>query len=197
MQKTKRFLTRQVIRIRYLSLLIARKCIYSNNEQFTYRLFTKHDSIEELTRVINIAYKANAEKGMNYLGASQNSATTYKRIRKGICIIAFNNNEIIGTITYKAPNKTKGCRWYNKERVAKFNLLAVSPEYQKQGIANHLIKICEKIALSHGAEELALDTAENNSALINYYSSRSYRFIETVEWKNTNYKSVVYSKKLV
>lgn len=196
MQYMNRFLIRQVIRIRFLSLLLAQKCIYSNNEQFIYRLFTKHDSIDELTRLINIAYKANAEKGMNYLGARQDAATTRKRIRKGICIIVIHEKKIIGTITYKSPHKTKGSKWYKKGSVAKFNMLAVAPGYQKQGIANHLITVCEQIALKHGARELALDTAENNTALIDYYSRRNYRFIETVKWRDTNYASVVYSKRL-
>lgn len=197
MQKTKRFLIRQVIRIRYLSLLVARKCIYSNNERFTYRLFTKHDSIEELTRLVNVAYKSNADKGMNFMGATQNTTTTRKRIRGGICIIVLHENKIIGTVTYKAPHKTKGCKWYKKSYVAKRNLLAVAPEYQKQGIASHLIRLSELIAIKHGAEEIAIDTAENNNTLINYYNNNNYRYIETVKWENTNYKSVVYSKKLV
>lgn len=193
----RRFLIRQIVRFRFLSLLIARKCIYSNNEELTYRLFTKNDSIDELTQLINIAYKPNAEKGMNFIGATQNSATTYKRIRKGICIIVLHENKIIGTITFKAAHKTKGCDWYNKPYVAKRNLLAVAPEFQRQRIAIHLIKLTEIIALEHGAEEVAVDTAENNTTLFSFYNKNQYRYIETIKWKGTNYNSVVYSKKLI
>jgi hypothetical protein len=42
--------------------------------------------------------------------------------------------------------------------------------------------------------ELALDTAETAFHLIHYYEKRGYRYIETIKWNDTNYKSVIMSK---
>jgi len=44
--------------------------------------------------------------------------------------------------------------------------------------------------------ELALDTAETAHHLIEFYKKRNYRYIETIQWNVTNYKSVVLSKSL-
>jgi hypothetical protein len=46
-------------------------------------------------------------------------------------------------------------------------------------------------------KEVALDTAETAYHLIDYYKKREYRYIETVQWDVTNYKSVVLSKSLL
>lgn len=196
MGKFRNFLFRQLMRFRFISIKTSKKALYSNDKSIVYRLFDKHDSIDELTKLINEAYKVNAERGLNFLGARQDSKTTYRRIRKGICIIAIENNNIIGTITFKAPHKSRGSKWFNKSYVAKRNLLAVSPEKQKKGIAAHLIKLTELIAKNHGAEEIAFDTAEGHKTLLNFYKKNNYRYIETVKWKDTNYNSVVYSKNL-
>lgn len=184
------------MRFRFISIKTSEKVLYSNDKSIIYRLFNKHDSIDELTRLINKAYKANADKGLNFLGARQDAKTTFRRIRKGICIIALENNNIIGTITFKATHKSRGSKWFNKGYVAKRNLLAVSPEKQKKGIATHLIKLTELIARKHGAEEIAFDTAEGHITLLNFYKKHNYRYIETVKWKDTNYNSVIYSKQL-
>lgn len=197
MKKLGMFIIRQLMRIRPISLIVARNSIFSNNEEFTYRLFTKNDSIDELTRLINIAYKANADKGMNFLGSYQDSKTTLKRIKNSVCIVVFHNNAMVATISFKPTHKCRGSNWFNKPYVAKRNQLAVLPEYQQKGIASHLIKLTEIIAKNHGAEEIAVDTAENNTTLFNYYKKNNYRFIENVKWKNTNYNSVIYSKNLI
>jgi ribosomal protein S18 acetylase RimI-like enzyme len=44
--------------------------------------------------------------------------------------------------------------------------------------------------------EIALDTAETAYHLIDFYKKRGYRYIETIKWDATNYKSVVLSKSL-
>ncbi|MBW1796697.1 MAG: GNAT family N-acetyltransferase, partial [Deltaproteobacteria bacterium] len=47
-----------------------------------------------------------------------------------------------------------------------------------------------------GASELALDTAEQATHLINWYERLGYRFIEYVDWDVTNYRSVIMSKRV-
>ena len=194
-----RFFIRQIVRLGFISRYFANKALFTNSSDLEYRLLKKIDSISELTNLINAAYRENAEKGLNFLGASQDEKTTLKRIRKGICIVVVEklSGRIVGTITFKAPHRSKGSPWFNKPYVAKRNLLAVDPEFQKRGIASHLIRLTEIIAKKHGATEIAFDTAESHQILLNFYKKNHYRFIENVKWGSTNYLSVIYSKRLV
>jgi len=45
-------------------------------------------------------------------------------------------------------------------------------------------------------KELALDTAETAYHLIDFYTNRGYKYIETTQWGTANYKSVIMSKTL-
>lgn len=166
------------------------------NNGIEYRLFSKKDSIEELTEVINKAYSIYDQMGLNFMGVKQNSKATLKRINNAICLIAVHDKKIVGTITYKPPYKCKGSKWFNLSYVAKFNQLSVLPELQDRGIGGELIRITEQIAIKTHAKELALDTSEKATELIAYYMKKGYRFIENIKWKERNYNSVVLSKRL-
>ena len=161
-----------------------------------YRNLIPQDSIDELTQLVNKAYKIYADMGLKYVATNQSVETTLKRIRKAICIVAIDNNKIVGTISYKPAQLTRGSDWYNKAFVAKFNQLAVDPICQEKGIGGKLVEIVERIAIKQGVSELALDTSEEAKDLISYYEKRNYRFIEYLQWDFTNYRSVILSKKL-
>lgn len=161
-----------------------------------YRFLSKDDSIEELTSLINSAYTVFKKEGLNYKGVSQNSSDTLKRLRHSYTIVALADNRIIGTISYKPHWECRGTDWYNRKKVAKFNQLAVAPEFQKTGIGGKLLGIVETIAFRQGAMDLALDTSEDAHSLISYYKKRSYRFIGFHRWKFANYRSVILSKNL-
>ena len=58
-----------------------------------------------------------------------------------------------------------------------------------------LIEHVERLALKDGANEITIDTAEKSS-LVEFYSRLGYRFVAYAQWKETNYRSVLMSKKL-
>ena len=58
------------------------------------------------------------------------------------------------------------------------------------------MRVIEQRALQQGATELALDTAEGATHLIRWYERLGFRFIQHVSWDETNYRSVVMSKRL-
>jgi hypothetical protein len=47
-----------------------------------------------------------------------------------------------------------------------------------------------------GASHLALDTSEHATALIMYYETRGFRFVERVRYPDVNYRSVIMAKRL-
>lgn len=171
---------------------------FNDTEHIEFRIFSKDDSIEELTELLNKSYKTLADIGLNYVAATQDKSITSKRIERAYkCFIGIYNDRIISTIALYCPTPTDESSWYNKEFVAKFGQFAVLSEFQKYGIGSKMIDIVEAEARNiKNVKELALDTAETAYHLIDYYNKRGYRYIETISWNMTNYNSVVLSKLL-
>lgn len=184
-------------KIFFLYRLLGKKPdISRESDGIIYRYFTSSDSLEELTALVNEAFAVHKEKGLNYVGATQDTGTTMKRIRKSYCIIGLLDGKIVGTLTIKPPWRTKGSPWFNRRDVGKTNQFAVDPNLQAKGIGSQLMKTGEYLAVVTGAKELACDTSEHAKEVIDYHLKRGFRFIEYVSWKTTNYRSVVMSKKL-
>ncbi|EJL41944.1 hypothetical protein BAG01nite_45380 [Brevibacillus agri] len=156
----------------------------------------QRDSLEALTRLLNTAYQTLAEMGFHFVAASQDAATTAKRIASATCLVGLLDGQIIATISYYPPAKTKGTPWYDEPFVAKFGQFAVDHRYRKHGIGSLFIQRAEELAIADGATELALDTAEGAEHLRRYYAAKGYRFIAYAQWSTTNYRSVLMSKRL-
>lgn len=167
------------------------------NNGLEVRTFIKsQDDIEQLTYVLNKAYKQLDDMGLKYLASHQKSDITYERIKDAFCLIGLKDNSIVATISYYSPGKKGGCPWYEKEGVGVIGQFGVLPAFQSDGIGSSLMEVMEKKATNEGAEELALDTAEGATHLRNYYTKRGYRFIDYANWDVTNYRSVIMSKRL-
>jgi GNAT superfamily N-acetyltransferase len=163
-------------------------------KNITIRPLAETDDIEELTRLLNLAYKALADMNLHFVASHQNAERTRKRVSEGTCFVAVLKGKIVGTICYYPPENTHGTPWYNLANVAHFGQFAVEPELQKSGIGDMLLKTVEQEAFKNGVEELALDTAEPAIHLIEFYKKRGYRFIEFTHWDEVNYRSVIMSK---
>lgn len=171
---------------------------FNETEHVEFRLFLKEDSIEDLTQLLNRSYKGLADMGLNYVAATQDNSITLKRITNAYkCYIGIYKNKIISTISLYSPKPSNESSWYNKDFVAKIGQFAVTPELQKYGIGNKMMDIIEDEAKKiENVKEIALDTAETAHHLINFYRKRGYKYVETISWDVTNYKSVILSKSL-
>lgn len=171
---------------------------FNGTEHIEFRLFSRNDSIDELTRLLNKSYRTLADMGLNYVAATQDSSITLNRITNAYkCIIGIYNDRIIATISLYSPKPSDIGSWYNKDFVAKVGQFAVIPDLQKYGIGSKLMDIVEDEARNlKNVKELALDTAVTAYHLIDFYSKRGYQYIETISWDMTNYNSVVLSKLL-
>ena len=158
------------------------------------RQLDKNDSLEDLTSLIRRAYRQLADLGFLYWGTHQTVEDTQKRIASGECYVAVHAGKIIGTIKLTPPEKTFTHPWYERPDVATFHQFAIDPDYQKQGFGSTLLEFIEKRAVELGVAELACDTAEGATHLINIYLKRGYRQIGTADWDMTNYKSIILSK---
>jgi GNAT superfamily N-acetyltransferase len=164
---------------------------------FEIRLLRADDSIEELTRLLNRAYKVLAEMGFRYVATWQGPDITRERVQKGECWLAIGDEgAIVGTIGLYPPAPDDLAAHYRQPGVFSFGQFAIEPALQRTGLGSRMLDHVEKRARELGAQELALDTSEGAHHLIRYYEKRGYEFVEWVQWKETNYRSVIMSKRL-
>ncbi len=154
------------------------------------------DSLEALTALVHRAYARLARMGLNYTATDQSVEVTAARVAAGQCFVACAGRRIVGTVVFRTAAETNGCAWYDRPEVASFGQLAVEPECQSQGLGRRLIALAEIRAIESGAEELALDTAEPATHLVDWYARQGYRPVETAQWRGKTYRSVIMSKRL-
>ena len=154
------------------------------------------DSVEELTELLHRAYAGLAAIGLRYWATHQSAEVTRHRIAQGQCLVAVADGRICGTIVYRNASQTSGCPWYDRPDVASFGQFGVEPDLQRGGVGRQLLAEVERLAAAQGVGELALDTAEPATHLVGWYGRLGYREIEHVQWRHTNYRSVVMSKAL-
>ncbi len=152
------------------------------------------DSLAELTGLLNRAYAGLADLGFRYVATWQDVEVTRRRVSRGECLVAEAEGRIVGTLLLEYP--ARGAPYYESEGVAKFQQFGLEPEWQHRGIGRKLLERAEARAKERGARELALDTAEGASHLIEMYERWGYRQVGEADWIVTNYRSVIMSKEL-
>jgi GNAT superfamily N-acetyltransferase len=160
------------------------------------RLLADTDSISELTVLLHSAYASLAAMGFNYTAVDQSEDVTRRRVSGGICIVAVENDTIIGTVIFYPPGRMRGCPSFERADVAAMGQFAVDPKQQGRGIGKWLLREVERRAIAVAAKELALDTAEGAHHLIGWYEREGFKFVEHAQWKGKTYRSVVMSKAL-
>ncbi len=159
------------------------------------RSLSESDSISHITKLLHRSYKRLLDMGLNFVATNQTDDETRDRLQTGESYVAELNGEIVGTLSLYHPESNE-CEWYSKANVMHFGQFAVEPKLQGTGIGKALITLAIKRATELGATELALDTSEKATHLIEMYESMGFRLVETVQWDRVNYRSVILSKPL-
>jgi ribosomal protein S18 acetylase RimI-like enzyme len=156
------------------------------------------DSIADLTTMLHAAYAPLAAAGMRFLATHQDERTTAYRASKGECWVAVEtaSGRIVGTVTIRTPDNTRGCPWYDRGDVASASQFAVDPAWQGRGLGSALMRLAEERAAALGAAEIAVDTAETAAHLIAMYERWGFRRVGMARWEAVNYASVVLSRTL-
>lgn len=155
------------------------------------------DSLQELTDLINRAYKALADQGMRYVGTHQGPETTAQRIAGGLTWVALDGSRLIGTVTVYPPGSMSGCPYYRDEAPAVFGQFAVCPNHQKKRIGSQLLNRAEGSARQWGATLLACDTSEQALGLIEMYQKWGFAVVGEADWRPAvNYKSVILAREI-
>lgn len=154
--------------------------------------------------MLHSAYAPLAARGLRYLATHQDVATTKRRAEQGRCAVAEVDARIVGTITlydkgmvrYDDLEPDDGRIWYTQPGVMVFGQYGVDPRFKGLGIGRALHAWAEEEARRSGARELACDTAEPATDLVEMYKRWGYRLIGHTDWAITNYRSVILSKTL-
>lgn len=154
------------------------------------------DSLDELTQLLHRAYARLAAMNLRFMATHQSVEVTRERAAQGECFVATSNGVLCGTILLRRVETTRGCAWYDRPDVTAFGQFAVDPGLQAKGLGRRLVGLVEARAREMGVAELALDTAEPATHLIEWYARLGYRHVEFADWKHTNYRSVIMSKTL-
>lgn len=161
------------------------------------RQFSRNDSIEELTELLHDAYAPLGRAGLNYTAVDQTPSTTRERINAGCCLVAVEDGRIVGTIVVEPTCQDNAeCPYFARPGVASAHQMAVAPHRQRKGIGSRLLDAAEMWARTNGFSELALDTAEPARHLVDMYSRRGYKHVDTTRGEGKSYRSVFMSKSL-
>ncbi len=161
------------------------------------RPLAETDSLADLTALLHRAYARLGSMGLHYTAVDQPLETTERRARSGACFVAAADNELVGTITVRPPKPDRECPWYRLAHVCSAIQFGVRPESQGTGVGSELLFRAEMWAREGGFSELAVDTAEQASHLIEFYARRGYRTVCAIQWPHKAYKSVILSKTLL
>jgi ribosomal protein S18 acetylase RimI-like enzyme len=159
------------------------------------REWKETDDIEYITNLLHRAYAEHASQGLHFLASHQSVEVTRKRVRSGITLLALFNQTIVGTITIKIRSEASYGDYMTSEKIASFSQLAIDPNYRGKGWGSILIKHAEKVAIEKGCSELALDTSQHATKLINFYSELGFEIKGKADWRPTvNYESWIMVK---
>jgi GNAT superfamily N-acetyltransferase len=163
------------------------------------RIDPARDSLDDLTTLLRAAYRPLADRGLNFIATTQDVSVTQKRIESATaCWVAVAAEDIVvGTVCYYAgAHFSAGPQWYVQPGVCHFGQFAVSPKLQAGGIGSALLTRVEECAAADRKHELACDTAEPATHLIEFYERRGFRIVERHRWPHAHYDTVVLSKNL-
>lgn len=154
------------------------------------------DSLTELTSLLHRAYARLGNMGLNYTAVDQTPEVTAKRIRGGNCFVVSAGAKLVGTIVVQPTYAENKCEYFTRSGVAAAHQFAVDPEHQGAGIGRMLLQRAEQWAKESGFVELAMDTAEQATHLIELHARLGSRHVTWVRWPGKVYRSVVLSKHL-
>lgn len=160
------------------------------------RQLQESDSITELTALLHRAYARLGSMGLNYTAVNQAPEVTAQRIRGGACFVVAADYQLVGTIVAQPTYSESACEYFTRAGVAAAHQFAVDPARQGAGIGRMLLQYAEQWAKRSGFSELALDTAEQATHLIELYARLGYHPVGWVQWPGKVYRSVVLSKRL-
>jgi GNAT superfamily N-acetyltransferase len=156
------------------------------------RRVTDTDDVEAITQLVRAAYAPHLAEGLRFWGTRQTVDETARRLASGAGFVAIESNRYIGVIVVRPPQPGSPVELYRDSNVWSIGQFCVAPEYKGMGLGRKLHEIALAYASEHGAQFMALDTAEPAKELIELYQRWGYAAVGSHDWRpHTNYVSVL------
>ena len=166
------------------------------SHEIQIRLFSSTDDLEQITRLIHLAYAQHAAIGLRYWGTHQSVADTATRFASGQGFVAVSGGEYVGTITVRPPQPESTLKLYREPHTWSICQFAVSPMLKGTGLGKALHEVALAHARQNGGQVMAIDTAAPAKGLIAMYRAWGYQHVGEHSWRpHTNYDSVVMSRR--
>jgi predicted N-acetyltransferase YhbS len=147
-----------------------------------------------LTRLLHRAYAELGAAGLNFTAVDQSEATTIHRASGGLCLVAEDVGEVVGSVTISLPPSATMRSMFapaDAADVAWLTQLGVDPARRDQGIARRLWLTGLEWARANAATTIGVDTAIPATHLIDLYERWGFTRAGTVHWEGKTYDSEV------
>ncbi len=152
--------------------------------------------VTQLTKMLHLAYEPLARSGLRFTATYQDDKQTISRLQNADSFLATIGEKFIGTISLYTNDPDHRVPYYRTPGLCYFGQFGVLPEASGIGLGRRLYSICETEARKRGFEQIALDTSEKADDLIGLYLRWGFSQVDTFQWGDTNYLSLIMAKKL-
>lgn len=157
------------------------------NAKVTLKIFPKGQETtwEAITDLLHEAFNEHLQKGISYAACLQDVETTQRRVGKdGICLVAYKNEDLIGTATIHEM-----C--YKGLRYCYLSQFAVSSHHRGGKVGEKIFNEVVKIAKTKSVSYIYVDTPISARNIINWYKRIGFEKIGLISGKKTGYYSVL------
>jgi hypothetical protein len=153
---------------------------------------------EEITELLHESYKGHLEAGRNYLAAVQSVEQTKERLQGAYCVVAYDEDRLVGTMAFRICRKEPGARrkWYEDDVYVYGGQLAVLPSYRDTKVFALMALKASRLKEIREAKSSIADTSVEAHELVASYLKMGYQIVDLVSWETTNYYSYVFRKKM-
>ncbi|MDD3139694.1 MAG: GNAT family N-acetyltransferase [Lachnospiraceae bacterium] len=150
----------------------------------------------EITNILNKSYHEYEDAGLDYAAATQDIETTKKRMENAHCIVVKDADVIVGSLTYKIyiREEVQKRKWYEDNRIATIEQLAVLPEYRdsKAMLLMGIYMLRRLMKSPEHIESVIIDTSCEAKRLVRAYVGIGFQIVDLKSWETTNYYSYIF-----
>ncbi len=143
---------------------------------------------QEIFDVMKAGFKEREEQGLNFSCLSYSLDDLIKGLEDTVVLLAKDNDtgKIIGFQ-----------RLYFRHNFMAGGLIAVLPEYKREGIGSLLFNKSQEMAIERGCDHLIASTSVKATSSVNWHKKNGYRIVELFSSPSTNYYSFLFRKQLL
>jgi GNAT superfamily N-acetyltransferase len=152
-----------------------------------------------LTDLLHRAYAELGAEGLNFTAVDQSEATTLHRASGGLCLLAEDDDGLVGTATVALPPSATMRRMFpaaDRADMAWLGQLGVDPDRRGEGVASALWAEGLRWAIGQSATSIGVDTAIPATNQLSIYRRWGFEPAGVVHWEGKSYDSAVLLRSL-